>query len=115
LSEAERTGYTSMPCLISSPRIKNTFKAPALATAANGMSLVRIVFVAGLTRFKRGTRALRPRATEQEAPTARKYDCVILEMDKGVDLLALALLMATLRDWLVICQRSVPAVYDILC
>lgn len=29
----------------------------------------------------------------------------------GVDLFALALLMATLRDWLVICQRSVPVVY----
>lgn len=31
-------------------------------------------------------------------------------MDNGVDLLALALLMPTLRDWLVICQRSVPVV-----
>ena len=31
-------------------------------------------------------------------------------MDRGVDLLALALLMATLRDWLVICQRRVPVV-----
>ena len=87
-----------MPCLISSPRIKNTFKAPALATAANGTSLVRIVFVPGLTRFNRGTRAFSPSATEQEAPTARKYDCVILETDSGVDLLALALLIATLRD-----------------
>lgn len=31
-------------------------------------------------------------------------------MGKGVDLLALALLMATLRDWFVICQRRVPVV-----
>jgi len=66
--------------------------------------------VAGLTRFNRGTRAFKPRATEQEAPTARKYDCVILETESGVDLLALALLMATLRDWFAICQRRVPVV-----
>jgi hypothetical protein len=70
-----------------------------------------MVFAAGLTRFNRGTRALRPKATEQEAPTARKYDCVILETDNGVDLLAFALLIATLRDWLVICQRRVPVVW----
>jgi hypothetical protein len=87
-----------MPILISSPRIRNTFRAPALATAAKGTNLLRIVFVAGLTRFNRGTRAFRPRATEQEAPTARKYDWVILEIDSGVDLLAFALLIATLRD-----------------
>ena len=31
-------------------------------------------------------------------------------MDSGVDLLALALLMPTLRDWFVICQRRVPDV-----
>lgn len=35
---------------------------------------------------------------------------MILEVGRGVDLLALALLMATLRDWLVICQRRVPVV-----
>lgn len=33
-----------------------------------------------------------------------------VEVGKGVDLLALALLMATLRDWFVICQRRVPVV-----
>lgn len=33
-----------------------------------------------------------------------------MEVGKGVDLLALALLMATLRDWFVICQRRVPVV-----
>lgn len=54
--------------------------------------------------------ALRPRATEQEAETARKYDFIRVEVGKGVDLLALALLMATLRDWFVICQRRVPVV-----
>ena len=27
---------------------------------------------------------------------------------------ALALLIATLRDWLVICQRRVPVVYELL-
>lgn len=31
-----------------------------------------------------------------------------MEVESGVDLLALALLMATLRDWFVICQRRVP-------
>lgn len=31
-------------------------------------------------------------------------------MERGVDLLALALLMATLRDWLVICQKRMPRV-----
>jgi hypothetical protein len=42
--------------------------------------------------------ALRPKATEQEAETATIYDCTIVEVDNGVDLLALELLMATLRD-----------------
>ena len=69
-----------------------------------------IIFVLGDRRRRRGTRALRPRATEQEAETARKYDWIILGVERGVDLLALALLMATLRDWLVICQRRVPLV-----
>ena len=55
--------------------------------------------------------AFRPRATEHEADTARKYDFTIVEVERGVDLFALALLMATLRDWLVICQRSMPVVY----
>ena len=55
--------------------------------------------------------ALRPRATEQEAETARRYDFTIVEVERGVDLLALAELMATLRDWFVICQSSVPVVY----
>ena len=32
-------------------------------------------------------------------------------MERGEDLLALALLMPTLRDWLVICQRRVPVVF----
>lgn len=34
-----------------------------------------------------------------------------MERESGVDLLALALLMATLSDWLAICQRRVPVVY----
>lgn len=33
-----------------------------------------------------------------------------MEVDRGVDLLALAELMATLSDWLVICQPRVPVV-----
>ena len=65
-------GKMSMPCLISSPRIKNTFSAPADATAAKGTNLVRIVFAFGERRFRRGTIAFKPRATEQEAETARR-------------------------------------------
>ena len=72
---------------------------------------MRTVLAPGDIRFRRGTMALRPRATEHEADTARKYDFIIVEEERGVDLFALALLMATLRDWLVICQRSVPVVY----
>ena len=34
-----------------------------------------------------------------------------MEVERGVDLLALAELMATLRDWFVICQRRVPVVW----
>jgi hypothetical protein len=34
----------------------------------------------------------------------------IIDVVRGVDLFALAELMATLRDWLAICQRSVPVV-----
>lgn len=64
----------------------------------------------GDTRLRRGTRALRPSATLQDAPTARKYDWTIAPVLNGVDLFAFALLMATLRDWLVICQRRVPVV-----
>jgi hypothetical protein len=55
---------------------------------------------------------LRPTATLQEALTARKYDWTRVLVERGVDLLALALLMATLRDWLVICQRIVPVVCE---
>ena len=33
------------------------------------------------------------------------------DVDKAVDLFELALLMATLRDWFVICQPIVPSVY----
>ena len=49
-------------------------------------------------RFRRGTSALRPSATEHDAETARKYDWTNLEVERGVDLLALALLMATFND-----------------
>ena len=64
----------------------------------------------GETRLRRGTMAFKPRATEQEAETARRYDFTIVEVERGVDLLALAELMATLRDWFVICQSNVPVV-----
>ena len=106
-----RDGNTSMPFLISSPRMRKTLRAPADATAAKGTSRVRTVRVPGDMRLMRGTSEFRARATEQEAETARKYDWMRVEVDREVDLLALALLMATLRDWLVICQRSVPVVW----
>ena len=38
-------------------------------------------------------------------------DCAILEYVSGVDLFALALLIATLSDWLATCQSTVPVVY----
>lgn len=65
-------GNTSMPLRISSPRIRNTFKALALATAANGTSRPRIVRAAGERRLSRGTSAFNPNATLQEALTERK-------------------------------------------
>ncbi|KAK5637520.1 hypothetical protein RRF57_013234 [Xylaria bambusicola] len=98
-----------MPTRISSPRMSSTLRKPADATAANGTRRLRMSFVEGDTRLRRGTREFRPTATEHEAPTARKYDCAIFEYESGVDLLAFALFMATLRDWFVICQRMVPA------
>ena len=91
-----------------------TFSAPAEATAAKGTRRVRIVFVAGDIRPKRGTIAFKPSAIEQEAETARKYDLTIVEVEMGVDLFALALLIPTLRDWLVICHSKVPVVWEIL-
>lgn len=87
-----------MPCRISSPRIRKTLRAPAEATAAKGTNLVKTILVAGETFFNRGTMALSPRATEQEAPTAKKYDWTIVDVESGVDLFAFELLMATLRD-----------------
>lgn len=72
LSSSLRTGYTSIPFRISSPRIKNTLSAPADATAANGTRRVNIILVLGEMRFNLGRRAVSPRATEQDAETARK-------------------------------------------
>ena len=69
-SSSLRTGYTSIPRRISSPRMRKTLSAPADATAAKGTKRVSIVFVPGETRFKRGTIEPSPRATEQEAETA---------------------------------------------
>ena len=71
-SSSLNTGYTSIPFRISSPRIRKTFNAPADATAANGTRRVKAVLAPGVSRLRRGTSALRPRATEHEAETARK-------------------------------------------
>ena len=97
-SASPSTGYTSIPCRISSPRIRNTLRAPADATAAKGIRRESVTLVVGETRLRRGTMALSPNATEQEAETASKYDWTIADVDSAVVLLAFALLIATLRD-----------------
>ena len=60
-----------MPCLISPERMRNTFRAPAVATAAKGTNRPKTVRVPGLRLLRRGTRAFSPTATEHEAETAR--------------------------------------------
>ena len=67
-----RVGNTSIPCRISSPRIRNTLRAPADATAAKGTNRVSVVLATGERRLSRGTIALSPSATEQEAETAKR-------------------------------------------
>jgi len=86
-----------MPRRISSPRMRNTFNAPALATAAKGTNLPSTTLAPGLT-FNLGTSAFSPSATLQLADTAKAYDSAILDQERGVDLLAFALFMQTLRD-----------------
>jgi hypothetical protein len=54
--------------------------------------------VLGETFFNRGIIEFRPRATEQDAETASRYDFINIGVERGVDLFALALLMATFRD-----------------
>lgn len=71
-SASESTGNTSIPRLISSPRMRNTLRAPALATAANGTRRESTVRVDGDNRFSRGTIELRPTATVHDALTARR-------------------------------------------
>lgn len=72
LSSSVSTGWTSIPLLISSPLMRHTFNTPADATAANGTNLPSKIRVLGETPLRRGTKALRPTATEEAAPTARK-------------------------------------------
>jgi hypothetical protein len=95
--------------------MRKTFRALALATAAKGTRRDRMRRVLGEMLLRRGTRAFRPRAVEQEAETAMRYDWAIWEVERGVDLLAFALLIATLRDWFPICQRRVPDVCYVIC
>ena len=109
-SASDSAGYTSMPCLISSPRIRNTLSAPAVATAAKGTNRPAITFALGERLLRRGTSALRPSATPQDALTARRYDCTMVEVESGIDLFALEKLIPTLTDWFVTCHPSVPAV-----
>jgi hypothetical protein len=52
--------------------MRRTLRAPALATAAKGTRRLRMRRVDGERLLRRGTRLLRPRATEHEAVTARK-------------------------------------------
>ncbi len=65
-------GKISIPLRISSPRMRKTLRAVALATAAKGTRRVRIVRVLGEMFLRRGTTALRPRATPQDALTAAR-------------------------------------------
>lgn len=108
-SAADSTGRTSIPVWISPLRMRKTFRAPAEATAAKGTSLAKMFRTLGET-LSRGTRALRPRATEQDAVTATPYDFARSAVVRGEDLLALELLMATLRDWLATCHPTTPNV-----
>jgi hypothetical protein len=100
-----------MPCRISSPRIRNTFRTPALATAANGTRRPASIFAFGERLLRRGTRAFRPSATPHDAVTAVKYDLTTVDVGSGVDLFAFEKLIPTLSDWFVICHASVPTVY----
>lgn len=97
-SSSVKTGKTSMPWRISSPRIRNTLSTPALATAAKGTRRLATIFALGERLFSRGTRALRPNATPHEAVTAVKYDLTMVDVDSGVDLFAFEKLMPTLSD-----------------
>lgn len=101
---------TSIPVLISPARIRPTLTTPADTTAANGTNRPKMSFVDGDTFFRRGTREFKPTATPQEAVTAVKYEVMRSDVLRGVDLLALEVLIATFTDWLTICQRTVPVV-----
>lgn len=89
---------TSIPDRISPPLIRKTLTTPADATAAKGTSRVRTILVDGLTLFSRGTIALRPSATPQDAATAMPNEVARSLFVSGEDLLAFDVLMATLRD-----------------
>jgi hypothetical protein len=70
-----------------------------------------MTFALGDRLFKRGTSALRPSATPQDALTAVRYDWTMVEVESGIDLFAFEKLTPTLTDWFVTCHPSVPAVY----
>jgi hypothetical protein len=70
-----------------------------------------MTFALGDRLFKRGTSALRPSATPQDALTAVRYDWTMVEVESGIDLFAFEKLIPTLTDWFVTCHPSVPAVY----
>ena len=76
-------------------RMMKTLTTPAETTAAKGTRRVRMVRVMGFRFFKRGTRAFKLRATEPATVVASKKDVLSSLLVKGVDLLALAELMAT--------------------
>lgn len=86
-----------MPRRISSPHMRKTFSASADATAPKGTRRPSIMRAFAERHFRRGTIAFRPSATGQEAETAMKSFFIRTEVGRAVDLLALALLMATLE------------------
>lgn len=69
--------------------MRKTFKAPADATAANGINLLNVVLAVGLSLFNLGTMAFRPNATPHDADTASAYDVTSVFVLKGEVLLAL--------------------------
>ena len=88
---------TSIPDRSSPPRISRTFRKPAEATAAKGVSRPKAVLVAGEKRRRVGMSLFSPRAVPHETVTAARYDTLSwrVEMD---ELVALAMLIPALTD-----------------
>ena len=98
-----------MPRRISSPCMRKMFSAPADATATKEQGDQVSCNIRG-EALQAATIAFRPSATKQEAETGMNSSLLESRLG-GRGLLALGLLMATLRDWFMICQERVPNVW----